>query len=323
MATIREIARKSGYSPATVSRLLNDDPTFSITPEARNKILKTARSLGYSQQFSKRNFYHIGVIFSVTPQQEIEDIYFNELRHSLISSSKQTNFELTFLDNLDKIKSFDGLFAVGNFSNEELHLIKNTGVKCVFIDSNPNPRYFTSVQPNLKNIIETAIDILLENNITKIGYAGGTSWNARKKDVRELSFENYLSELGLLDSKYIFIGKSFKAEEGYRLGKRIAATQLPEALIVGSDSLAIGILQALNEKNIDIPNKIKIISINDINIAQYTSPSLTTFHIDLNEMGKVATETLLEMLINEHFSNRQILLNAFPIFRDSFSPHKK
>lgn len=322
MATIREIARKSGYSPATVSRLLNDDPTFSITPEARNKILKTARSLGYNQQFSKGS-YHIGVIFSVTPQQEIEDIYFNELRHSLISSSKQTNLELTFLDSLDKIQSFDGLFAIGNFSNEELHLIKNADVKCIFIDSNPNPRYFTSVQPNLKNIIETAIDILLENNITKIGYAGGTSWNAQKKDIRELSFENYLSEFGLLDSKYIFIGKSFKVEEGYHLGKHIATTQLPEALIVGSDSLAIGILQALNEKNIDIPGKIKIISINDINIAQYTSPSLTTFHIDLNEMGKVATETLLEMLINEHFSNRQILLNAFPIFRDSFSPHKK
>lgn len=326
MTTIREIARKSGYSPATVSRLLNNDPTFSITPEAREKILKTARKLGYHNPYSTNTNYHIGVIFSVTPQQEIEDTYFNDLRHSLISASQQNNFDLDFFNNINEINSFDGIFAIGNFSKEELNFIKKSNVKCVFVDSNPNPCNFTSVQPNLQNIIKTAIDIFLENNLQKIGYVGGTSWNSPKKDIRELSFENYLSQLDLLNIDYIFIGNSFKVEEGYHLGKRTAAyfieKNFPEALIIGSDSLAIGVLQAFEEHHINVPNDIKIVSINDINIAQYTSPSLTSFHIDLNELGKIATDTLLEMLINDQFSNRQILLNATPIFRDSFYPQK-
>ena len=251
MTTIREIARKSGYSPETVSRLLNNDSTFSITPEAREKILKTARKLGYHNSYSTNTNYHIGVIFSVTPQQEIEDTYFNDLRHSLISASQQNNF---------KLDSFDGIFAIGNFSEKELDFIKRSNVKCVFVDSNPNPRNFTSVQPNLQNIIKTAIDIFLENNLRKIGYVGGTSWNSQKKDIRELSFENYLSQFNLLNSDYIFIGRSFKVEEGYDLGKNIGTLfskkEVPEALIIGSDSLAIGVLQALEEQHLDVMYRI-------------------------------------------------------------------
>lgn len=87
MTTIREIAAKSGYSPATVSRLLNDDPTFSISDTAKERILKTARNLNYYQNKSMKGpGFKVAVIFSVTPRKELEDAYYSNLRQNILTS---------------------------------------------------------------------------------------------------------------------------------------------------------------------------------------------------------------------------------------------
>ena len=80
MATIREIAREAGYSPATVSRVLNGDQTFSVSKKAREQILKVAHELNYDHRLIKERGYSVAVIFAVTPQEELRDVYFSGLR---------------------------------------------------------------------------------------------------------------------------------------------------------------------------------------------------------------------------------------------------
>jgi len=156
MATIREIADKAGYSPATVSRLLNNDPTFSVSDMARKKILKTAELLNYQKpNMAKGQTYHIGVIFAVQPQQELEDIYFSDLRKSIVTYGEKANFILTFYHTVSEIPvTVDGIIAVGHLQAGDIDQLRELSPNRIFVDSNPDPHAFNAVQPNLQAMTE-------------------------------------------------------------------------------------------------------------------------------------------------------------------------
>ena len=303
MATIREIAREAGYSPATVSRVLNGDQTFSVSKKAREQILKVAHELNYDHRLIKERGYSVAVIFAVTPQEELRDVYFSGLRKSLIESAEESNIELSFCKNADEVDVV------------------------LFVDSNPDPHEFNSVQPNLQMMVETAIDYFVQTGYQKIGFIGGRSWDSTEgrnvlRDTRTRCFESRARELGLFNPEHVFIGDNFSVDSGYQVGREIVGKirdDLPQAFLVASDPLAVGVLQAFNENKLTVPEDVSMISINDIDIAKYVSPPLTTFRIDTEELGKVAIETLRNLIVAPKKSKRMILLDADLVFRKSFS----
>lgn len=329
MATIREIAAKSGYSPAAVSRLLNNDPSFSISPAARNKILKTAESLNYQQSIGRKNpHYQVAVLFAVLPQKELEDTYFSQLRTSIVDYAAKSDLNLTFYHHIYDIPTnIDGFLAIGQFKSSELDQLAILSKHGVFVDSNPDASRFNAVQPNLQSITERAIDLFIAAGKKQIGFIGGQFWQMDpatilKNDARQKYFESHMHELGLYQADNIFIGNNFSVTSGYQLGKKICQNHtvetLPDAFLVASDPLAIGILQAFNEYQITVPNDTAIISVNNIDIAKYVAPPLTTFEIDTNELGRIAINRLKESIIFQHDYKQTILLDAPLIYRKSF-----
>ena len=93
---------------------------------------------------------------------------------------------------------------------------------------------------------------------------------------------------------------------------------LPKGFLVGSDPLAVGVLQAFNENKITVPTDTAIISINDIDIARYVSPPLTTFHIDTDDLAAQAITTLKDTIIFDRSQKRMVLVDAKLIYRKSF-----
>ena len=93
--------------------------------------------------------------------------------------------------------------------------------------------------------------------------------------------------------------------------------KFPTAVCVASDTLAVGLLQAFNEKGILIPKRIEFFSINDINVAQYVSPPLTTFHIDVPAMCESALDLLTERIIKKREITKTVYINGKPVFRRS------
>ena len=79
MITIKEIAQQAGFSPSTVSRLLSNDPSLSVSPETKQKILNTALSLGYERKYIKTIIEKIALLFWITEIEELEDIYFKDI----------------------------------------------------------------------------------------------------------------------------------------------------------------------------------------------------------------------------------------------------
>ena len=83
MVTIKQIAEESGFSQATVSRLLNEDPTLSVSPATKNKILTVANKLGYGKRQNKFLISRkIALLTSFTAEEEPQDVYFNTLKRT-------------------------------------------------------------------------------------------------------------------------------------------------------------------------------------------------------------------------------------------------
>lgn len=99
MRTIKEIALKSGYSPATVSRLLNNDPNLSITADTKNKILEIANKLGYWEDHQEKKIKPtIALLYRVNHKEQLQDEYFTSLKQALVSTVERDALKMkTFM----------------------------------------------------------------------------------------------------------------------------------------------------------------------------------------------------------------------------------
>ncbi|KQB94182.1 HTH-type transcriptional regulator GanR [Geobacillus sp. PA-3] len=328
MATIRDIAKQSGYSISTVSRVLNNDQSLSVSDETREKIYEVAEKLNYRKKTVRKLVRNIAFLYWLTDKEELEDVYYKTMRIEIEKLAKSFNIELLtykISDGIDKIpETIEGFIAVGIFSDKELARLRGITTNGVFIDLSPDPNYFDSVRPDLTQITKKAIDFFIEKGHKEIGFIGGTYPNPNtgkdEMDLRERVFRSYMLEKGLLNDKYIFCHRGFSVENGYQLMNTAIqklGEQLPTAFFVAADPIAVGCLQALNEQRIEIPNRVSIISVNNISVTKYVSPPLTTFHIDIHEICKNALELLLERVQGKRKLVKTLLLGSELIIRKS------
>lgn len=118
MVTIKQIAEESGFSQATVSRLLNEDPTLSVSPATKNKILTVANKLGYGKRQNKFLISRkIALLTSFTAEEELQDVYFNTLKELILEQSKNANLEIDIFHDLDQLiakgKNYEGFIGIG------------------------------------------------------------------------------------------------------------------------------------------------------------------------------------------------------------------
>lgn len=329
MITIKEIAQQAGFSPSTVSRLLSNDPSLSVSPETKQKILNTALSLGYERKYIKTIIEKIALLFWITEIEELEDIYFKDMRLKIEKYANENNMELVTIkkeSGISKIpKDINGFIAIGSFSEKEISKLLKITKNGVFIDSNPAPDYYDSVQPNTPLITKKAIDYFIKNGHSNIGFIGGTFHNPNtdleEKDIREVAFRYYMQKIGYFNEDNIFIEPNFSVDSGYKSAKKAIENlkdKLPTAFFVASDPIAIGVLQALNEYNIPAPSRVSVISINNIDVSKYVSPPLSTFNIDINELCKTAINLLSERIIEDRKLQKTIYLNCELVVRKSF-----
>lgn len=329
MTTLKEIAEKSGYSLATVSRLLNNDPTLSITTDTKSKILQLADELGYWDSHQDKKIKPtIALLYRVTDQERLQDEYFVSLRRKIIKTAQKKGLKMEIFENInhliEKADLFQGFLAVGSgdismTSLKKLHQVIPNGV---FIDTNPAPNLFDSIKPNLALTIKDAILRLLHSGYQEIGFIGGLGQNfnhIQERDIREITFKAYVDAHGLKHAP-IYVSGPFSVNNGYKLGKQAARNKLPEAFVVASDTLSVGILQAFNEEGINVPRDVAIISINNGDIANYVSPPLTTYNINQEEMAVQAISMLTDSIMRPNRPNQEVNINTNLVIRKSFVP---
>jgi LacI family transcriptional regulator len=326
MATIKEIANTVGVSSAAVSRVLNYDEGISVSQETREAIFKTAEKLGYKKKVIYPKIENVMLLYWVSHEEELEDIYYQAIHTELIRQAKKMNIQLTVVtkeDGLDAVRNdLNAFVAIGWFNRKELKKLYKLCKKGVFIDTSPDEKLFDAVRPNLDSFVTQMVDYFVEKGHKTIGFIGGTDRNIDTEkpsmDVREWSFRQSAIYYGLLNEDYIYIADRYTVAEGYRLGKKMVKDgRLPSALCLASDTLAVGVLQALNEDGIQIPEQVSIFSINDVNVAQYVSPPLTTFHIDIPLLCESALDLLRDRVLKGGKITKAVFINGIPVYRKS------
>lgn len=326
MATIKEIANIVGVSSAAVSRVLNYDEGISVSKETRDAIFAAAEKVGYKKKVIYPKIENVALLYWIEPGEELEDIYYHAFRDELLRQAESMNIKMQVITKADGIgaipQDLNAFLAMGWFTRQELDRIRQKCQIGVFIDSSPDEKLFDSVRPNLDSFVTQIVDYFVERGHERIAFVGGSDRNTDtgkpSMDVREWSFRQSAHYYGKLQEEYIFISPIFTVAEGYRMAQELLKQEiLPTAICVASDTLAVGVLQALNEANIPIPEKISVFSINDINIAQYVSPPLTTFHVDVPIICEAALELLRGRVFSRSPITRAIFINGVPTIRKS------
>ena len=326
MATIKEIAEMVGVSSAAVSRVLNYDEGISVSDQTRAAIFAAAEKVGYKKRVIYPKIENAGLLCFSEKGEELEDIFFGNFRDELLRQAKQMNIHMTVYTGEDGIEAIpedlSGFIAFGWLNREEINQLYDKCQNGVFIGTSPDEKLYDAVRANMDSFLTQMVDYLVSKGHQSIGFIGGTDRNIETlepaMDIREWSFRSTASYYQMLNEDYILISDHFTVEEGYRMGKKLLEKSTrPTALCVASDTLAVGVIQALNEQGISIPEQMAIYSINDASIAKYTSPPLTTMHIDVPIMCSTALELLQDRVLSKRTITKSVFVNGNPVYRKS------
>lgn len=324
MATIRDIAKKASVSPATVSRVLNNDLTLSVTDETRSKIIKIAEDLNYSKT-SRKNQIRVALVQWYSESQEQDDIYYMMIREGIEKHIQKFNFDITrvFNNDFSSIENdIDGIIAIGKFSFQQVDNMKKYSKNIVFIDDDQFENGFDTVLTDFQYGVQHLLDFFLDQKIKDIGIIYGeeksTDGLRKVSDKRFDYYKDYLTQKGLFQEKYVFKG-DFTKKSGYKQMKLALKKldKLPNAFFITNDPMSAGALQALQEANISVPSDVQIFSYNNTSVARYVNPELSSVSVATVQMGAAAVQLLYDLLTNNHHVPYKLELSTKLVFRNS------
>lgn len=312
MVTIKDIAKEANVSPATVSRVLNQDHSLSVSNKTRETILKIAEQLHYPKNKKKKSKiqnFCIAIVEWYTKEEELDDLYYYSIRLGVEKKLQELGYDILRIFNNESFelaKQAHAVVAIGKFSKAQIQQLEKINPKLVFVDSDTLNLGYNCVTTDFENSVITVINYFIDKNLTKIGMIAGQERTSDKQtilsDPRLVTFKNYLTEKGIYQEEFVKVG-NFSSDSGYQMMKELIGElgeNLPQAFFVANDALAIGVLRALQEKGISIPQEISIISFNDTSVAKYVFPTLSTVTVFTEEMGKQAVEILQKSLQNDN-----------------------
>lgn len=337
MATIKDIAGQAGVSMATVSRVLNYDPTLSVSDETRKRILEIAQELNYRTPRERnggaitngtsKETRRIGLMNWYTDQEEMLDPYYMAIRLGIERECFKHQFELVKMYKHSTGESMDwngeapdGVIAIGRFEQQDLGCFPFNLDAVVFVDSSPNEEHYDSVVFDMGHAVRRALTYLNGLGHTRIGYIGGhnESYGRTTRDERELAFSEWFKERNVYEPSLVYMGDNWYPEDGYQLMRTaLAANCRPTAFLVQNDSMAIGALRALHEAGIKVPEEMSIIGFNDIAMAEFIQPPLTTIKVHMEYMGETAVELIAERLLSKRNIAKKVVLPTKLIVRES------
>lgn len=330
MANIRDVAKLAGVSPASVSRILNNDTTYHTTEETANRVFSAAKKLNYhipQNRRSKRKRIRFGCISRMTVEHT-KDSYFSSIANSIQSFCHKNNIEFELLqsqfdvENPNLLKNFlssnlNGVIVMGYVDPIIIDSILEKGISIVGIDSSSDK--IDNVRYNRYQAGCYAMQYLLAKGHKKIAYVGSNIYPDKVWDLGR--FEAYKKMLSMenipLNPDWV-IDCKWQRETCYKLvTKLLSSNDKPTAFFVASDHMAIAAMSAINDYGLRIPEDISIIGITDIEVSKYLNPPLTTIKIPQEEIGTIAAATLLGRVNSDTTIVKQIYIPTELIERKS------
>lgn len=316
MTTIRDVAKAAGLSVSIVSKAFNN--YTDVNEKTRQRIFEIANQMGYTPNLVAKNLSSkkqttIGLISSgVLNNSEKDNNAFNIFK-GVYTAVTTSQFELSIYlidSQRQKQKSYAQYCRERNIGGALLQGIRvddpyymeliDTNIPCVVLDIIPetNNGLVGSVSiDNVKASKEIAMYLIERNHRDIVVMAGRKKTyvnSERIKGVQEACMEN---EVELQDNEILYA--DFSEQEAYVVAKEYLKTKRPTAFLCFSDLMAFGVMKAVKEIGLKIPEDISITGFDDLIFSSYTEPQLTTIGQDFFEIGKMASELLQDLMENK------------------------
>lgn len=334
MATLKEIARMAGVSPATVSRVLNQDPTLSVMDDTRQRVLRTAQELGYQTVQQRYQAAHqqekpeppiwekrIGIAQMFETPQLLEDIYYLMLKNVLdevcferrwSTCTLLRNEQGHFVKNDDL--PLDGIVAIGRFTQGEIDDFRRYTDNLVFLDSNPDEEQYYSIVPNYQMAVRQVLRSLWDHGYERVAYLGSVYTFGPKKeltmDPRFYYYKNSLLERGTF-AQDLVLDCEMNSASSYAVMRQYLSEgkKLPGAIFAASDVVAPGLLRALREFGLQVPRDVGVITFNNTSLSRLAQPPLDSVEVFLEENADAAA-ICMELLWHKRTHPKQIIISC-------------
>jgi LacI family transcriptional regulator len=315
MATIRELAERSGVSVATVSRVLNGYP--DVRDETRRRVLALARELDYMPSAAARTLVTkrsnvIGVLLDTgAGHPDIHHPFFQEVLVGLKHGVGEAGFDLLLFATEHPGNGFetpsvlrrakhhrvDGVALMGiDPRDPEMQKLIQSRIPCVAVDLDlVGPRTGYVMSDNVEGG-RLAVRHLYELGHRRVATICGPT-STRPGVDRLLGYRAQIDRLRLPSPEGYEQDGDFYPESGYAAMQALLELDPPPtAVFAASDLMALGAIRAIQERGLAVPDDISIVGFDDIQLASLMHPSLTTVRQDKSGLGLAAADALVRML---------------------------
>jgi LacI family fructose operon transcriptional repressor len=331
MASIKDVAKAAGVSTATVSRVLSNG--LHVRSEVRERVMKAVDQLGYRPNLLARSLRSqqsnaIGLIvsdirnpFFTSISRSVEDIAYEQgFRVVLCNTDENPEKETIYLQLMQDESVAGVIFSptrqtAANFPSSTItfptvvvdRTVKGADVDMVVLD-NVDAAYRLTTH-------------LIENGYQRIAALCGEMSTTGIE--RQIGYEQALQANNFSPAREHVKYLQPKIETGYQATlKMLDAPHPPDALLTTNSLIAAGALQAIRERNLTIPDDIALVTFDETTWADLVQPPITLISQPTYEIGKIATELLLQRIADPDRPIRQVILKGQLLVRGSSTPKR-
>jgi len=332
--TSHDVAQRAGVSRTTVSFVLNNVPGARISEETRRRVLEAAKELGYlphaaARSLASQKTHTIGLVLCQSPDRVFHDAFLPEVLGGvgevmrgkgyrvLVESVEDVARPNAYID-LIREQRIDGLLLSGPRSDdEELPRLRDEEFPVVLLGQLPGSG-LPSVDVDNADGACKAVEHLISLGHRRIGLITNAPPQYTSSAHRLQGYYLALQKHGIpYDDSLVRYG-DFTEEGGYdRMMELLELDPPPTAVFVASDLVAFGALAAIRDRGLSVPHDVAVVGFDDVRLARYVTPPLTTVRLPAYELGRTAARLILNWVERGETPPPQVLLPTELVIRRS------
>lgn len=332
--TIKDVAKVASVSPATVSRVIADNPRISA--KTKKKVREAMQTLGYYPNFQARNLViqkseTIGIIMADSATLAFQNPFFPEVLRGISSKAHESQYGLYISTGATSEEIYEEVISMtqGKRVDGIILLYSRIGDKIMEYLYNSNIPFSVVGRPevhtasisyvdndNVGNAYEV-VSYLIGLGHRRIAYVGGGLEYVVSLD-RLKGYEQALEKAGLNFDPELIVSQTFNSGlEEQSMKRLMELEQPPTAIVTHDDLVAYELISYLQDMQIDVPGNVSVLSFNNHSLSEHLKPPLSTVDISIYDLGLYSAELVLEKIKDRDAPVRRITVPSRLIERGS------
>jgi LacI family transcriptional regulator len=333
MPTVHDVAKRAGVAPITVSRVINN--SGYISEETRTRVEKIIKEIGYVPNTLARGLRSKRTNTLALVVTDITNPYFTLMARGVEDVAGASNYTVIYCNtdeseakeekyaNILAQRQVDGVLLVPAGGNDKtIKFLETNGINVVVLDRRVSGVKTDFVCSDSKDGANRLMKLLIGLGHKRIAIITGPKKVSTAVD-RVTGYKQALTEAGLIENELVYYGL-YNQESGYELTKQVMGqSPKPTAIFGANNFIMLGIMQALRELQLNVPDDVSVVGFDDFPESMLVSPFFTAAVQPAYEIGRLATELLLNRISGDRSKEyKELILPSEIIERRSTGPRR-